>query len=263
MKLKTDEKGNVVVQDGKPVYVHDDGREVPFDASATVATITRLNREAQGHRERAESAETKLKAFEGIEDAEAARKAIELASNIDAGKLVAAGKVEEIKAAAKKAAEEQVAAMTKAHANELQVLKADNAKLTGTLHSELIGGSFTRSKFIGEKVAIPADLVQARFGNNFKIEDGKVVAYDNAGNKVFSRVRHGELADFDEALETLVTAYPNKDQILKGTVGNGGGAKPNGGGGSGGPKSISRAQFDALDSAARFAHTRGGGTIAD
>ncbi|MFK5041828.1 hypothetical protein ACI3P4_13205, partial [Glaesserella parasuis] len=27
MKLKLDEKGNVVVVDGKPVYTHDDGKE--------------------------------------------------------------------------------------------------------------------------------------------------------------------------------------------------------------------------------------------
>lgn len=250
MKLKLDDKGQVVVADGKPVYVHDDGREIPFDAAATVATITRLNGEAKGHRERAESLEGKLKAFEGIEDPEAARKAIEIASNIDAGKLVAAGKVEEIKAAAKKAAEEQVAALTKSHAAEIQTLKSEKEKLTGTLHSELLGGSFTRSKFISEKVAIPSDLVQARFGSNFKIEDGKVVAYDAAGNKVFSRARPGEIADFDEALETLVNAYPNRDQILKGTVGSGTGAKPNAG--SGGGRSMPRAEFEKLDPASQM-----------
>lgn len=27
MKLKLDDQGHVVVQDGKPVYVHDDGKE--------------------------------------------------------------------------------------------------------------------------------------------------------------------------------------------------------------------------------------------
>ena len=44
---------------------------------------------------------------------EAARKAIETVANLDAGKLLTAGKVEEIKAAAKKTAEEQVAAAIK------------------------------------------------------------------------------------------------------------------------------------------------------
>ena len=39
MKLKFDEQGHVVVQDGKPVYVHDDGKEVPFDAPQALAKI--------------------------------------------------------------------------------------------------------------------------------------------------------------------------------------------------------------------------------
>ena len=36
MKLKLDENGHVVVQDGKPVYVHDDGKEV---ASADLLAV--------------------------------------------------------------------------------------------------------------------------------------------------------------------------------------------------------------------------------
>ncbi|MGY2338005.1 hypothetical protein ACW9HW_02015 [Pseudomonas sp. SDO5532_S415] len=48
MKLKLDEQGHVVLQDAKPVYVHDDGKEVASDAAGTVATVTRLNTEARG-----------------------------------------------------------------------------------------------------------------------------------------------------------------------------------------------------------------------
>jgi hypothetical protein len=42
MKLKLDDKGQVVVQDGKPVYVADDGKEIVFDYPATLQTISRL-----------------------------------------------------------------------------------------------------------------------------------------------------------------------------------------------------------------------------
>ena len=232
MKLKLNEQGQVVVQDGKPVYVHDDGKEVAFDAPSAVSKITALNAEARTHREAKEAAEAKAKAFEGIEDAESARKALETIKNIDEGKLIAAGKVEEIKTAAQKAAQEQVAAASKAHAEELARTKQSLDKLTGDLYAEKIGGSFNRSKLITDKFAIPADLVQARFGQSFKVEEGKIVAYDQAGNKIFSRARPGELADFDEALETLVDQYPYKEQILKGSGASGGGA--GGGGGSGG-----------------------------
>lgn len=232
MKLKLDENGNVVVQNGHPVYVYDDGKEAAFDAAAAVSRITALNGEAMGHRKAKEEAEARAKAFEGIEDAEAARKALETVANLDAGQLVTAGKVEEIKAAARKTAEEQVAAAARAGAEREKTLTADITKLQCQLHAELIGGSFTRSKFAVERLAIPADLVQARFGNAFKVEEGKVIAYDGAGNKLFSRTRPGETADFDEALEQLVDQYPHKEHILKGSGSSGGGASSSGGGGS-------------------------------
>lgn len=248
MKLKLDENGHVVVQDGKPVYVHDDGKEVAFDALATVATISRLNGEAKGHREAKEAAEAKLKAFDGIEDAEAARKALEMAKNVKDGELVAAGKVEEIKAAAAKAAEERVASAAKASAEEIKRLQSENEKVMGDLYAEKIGGSFERSKLIKDKFAVPPDMVEARFGKAFKVEDGKIVAYDGAGNKIFSRSRPGDLADFDEALEMLVEQYPYRDHILKG-AGSGGGARP-GNGSGGGSKTITRAEYEADPSAA-------------
>lgn len=245
MKLKLDDQGHVVVQDGKPVYVHDDGREIAFDAPGTVANISRLNSEAKGHREAKEAAEARAKLFDGIEDADAARKAIETMKNIKDGDLITAGKVEEIKAAAKRAAEEQVAAASKQHVEELGRLKVERDTLQTTLYDEKIGGSFDRSKFIAEKLAIPGDIAKAAFGKAFKIEDGKTVAYDATGNKIFSRVRPGDLADFDEALETLVENYPHRDQIMRGSGASGGGAS--GGGSSGGKRAYTRAEFNSFD----------------
>jgi len=227
MKLKTvevDGKQYAEIQDGKPVYVEDDGKEVAFDAVGTRATITRLNAEAKQHRERAEAAEKTMKAFEGIEDAAAARKALETVANLDAKRLVDAGEVEKVK--------QEIA---KGYQAQLDEANGKAQTLEQQLYGEKIGGSFARSKVIAEKLAVPADMVQATFGSRFKIEEGKVVAYDANGNKIFSRARPGELADFDEALETLVDSYPHKDHILKSSGANGGGA-PNGGGQPNKPK---------------------------
>ena len=218
MKLKLDENGNAVLQDGKPVYVHEDGKEVAFDAHGTVATITRLNSEAKGHRERADNAEKAVKAFEGIDDPAAAKKALATVANLDAKTLVDAGEIEKVKAEISKAFQLQLDEVT----GKAQTLEQQ-------LYAEKIGGSFSRSKFIADKLAVPADMVQATFGQNLKVEDGKVVAYDAQGQKIFSRARPGELADFDEAIETLVSQYPHRDHILKSSGANGGGAQ-NGGG---------------------------------
>lgn len=227
MKLKTveiDGKQYAEVQDGKPLFVEDDGKEVAFDAVGTRSTITRLNSEAKQHRERAEAAEKTMKAFEGIEDAAAARKALETVANLDAKRLVDAGEVEKVK--------QEIA---KGYQAQLDEANGKAQTLEQQLYGEKIGGSFARSKVIAEKLAVPADMVQATFGSRFKIEEGKVVAYDANGNKIFSRARPGELADFDEALETLVDSYPHKDHILKSSGANGGGA-PNGGGQPNKPK---------------------------
>lgn len=222
MKLKLDENGNAVLQDGKPVYVHDDGKEVAFDAPGTVATITRLNSEAKGHRERAENAEKAVKAFEGIDDPAAAKKALATVANLDAKTLVDAGEIETVKTEISKAFQLQLDEVT----SKAQTLEQQ-------LYAEKIGGSFSRSKFIADKLAVPADMVQATFGQNLKVEDGKVVAYDAQGQKIFSRARPGELADFDEAIETLVSQYPHRDHILKSSDANGGGAQGGGGGNPG------------------------------
>jgi hypothetical protein len=251
MKLKL-ENGNVVVQDGKPVYVLDDGREVAHDAAATVATISRLNGEAKSHREAKEAAETRLKAFEGIDDAEAARKALETVKNIKDGELVAAGKVQEIKDAAAASAKQAVADATRAAEAREKALSEQNATLTNQLNSHIVGGSFASSKFISEKLAIPADIAQKVFGDRFKVENGKLVPMDPVGNPIFSATRHGEHADFEEAISVMVNAYPNKEMILRGSGASGGGANGSSGG-AGGKKSMTRAQFQALDPAAQAA----------
>lgn len=225
MKLKiveVDGKQYAEVLDGKPVFTGDDGKDIAFDAVGTRDTITRLNAEAKSHRERAETAEKTVKAFEGITDPAAARSALDVVSKLDQKKLVDAGEIDVVRNEISKAFQTQLDEMTsKAQTFEQQ------------LYAEKIGGSFARSKYIAEKLAVPADMVQATFGRNLKIEDGKVVAYDAQGQKIFSRARPGELADFDEAVETLVSQYPHRDHILKSSDANGGGAQGSGGGNSG------------------------------
>ena len=230
MKLKTVAiEGNTyaeVNEQGQPLYIHDDGKEVAHDAPQTVATISRLNGEARTNRERYEAAETSLKAFEGIEDPTAAKKALETLKNFDDKKLVDAGEIEKVKAEAIKAVEDKYAPIIQ-----------ERDAFQSQLHNELIGGGFARSKFIQDNIAVPADMIQATFGKNFQIEGGKVVAVGADGQKIYSRARPGEVADFDEALEVLVGGYQHKDSILKGNQSGGGGFQGNGGNKSG-PQSL-------------------------
>jgi len=244
MKLKLDDNSNAVIQDGKPVYIKDDGTEVVFDVVGTTATISRLTGELKTTRQDKEKAETALAAFDGIDDPTAAKKALATVKNYDEKKLVDAGEVEKVKAEAIKAVEEKYAPIVQQR-DELQ----------SQLHSELIGGGFARSQMIKDKISVPADMIQAQFGRNFKVEGGKVVAYDNNGNQIFSSSRPGELADFDEALEQLVNGYQFKDQILNGSKAGGGDF----GGQKGGQGGVKASLADCKTEAEKIAYLKQAG----
>jgi hypothetical protein len=243
----------------QPIFIHADGREAPFDADATVSTIGRLNGEAKAHREGKEAAELRLKSFEGIEDGPAALAALTTVKSLSAGELKTAAQVQEIKDAAAKSATEAVAAATRQSAEALKAATDQNAKLTGDLNNHIIGGSFAGSKFIAEKLAIPADMAQTFFGSRFKVDGGKLVPMDAQGNPIFSATNHGNHADFDEAIQIMVGQYANKDMILKGSGASGGGAKQ--GGAAAGAKTITRAQFDSMDQGSRAAALKDGARI--
>ncbi len=166
-------------------------------------------------REARSKLQKELKKFEGIEDPEGALKALDTFKKLDQKKLIDAGEVDKVKAEVTKAMQGKI--------DELQSLVTKKDQI---LTDELIGGRFSRSKFIGERMTIPTDLVESKFRDRFKIEDGAVVGYNQQGNKIFSRDKPGELADFDEALMIIVEGYPYKDSILKGSAATGPGITP-------------------------------------
>ena len=164
-----------------------------------------------------------------------------------------AGQVEEVKQATIKAIRAEY---------EPVVVERDQYK--SELFNERIGGAFARSPFIvgdKSKVIAPSDMMQAMFGNRFKVEGGKTVPMGLDGKPMFSQRHPGEVADFDEGLELMVEAYPNKAAILRSTGASGGGARGAGQSGGGGAKQMTRAQFDALDPMARAAAVKGGTAI--
>lgn len=263
MPFKFNADGTIAIDAEKklPIFINADGVEAAFDADTTVANIGRLNGEAKANRIAKEAAEAALKPFKdaGITDATAAAEAVQTMANIKAGDLTTAAKVQEIKDAAAKSANEAVAAATRAAEEKQRALTEQNAKLTQDLNNHIIGGSFASSKFIADKLAIPADIAQKVFGDRFKVDNGKLVPLGSDGNPIFSATNHGNHADFEEALQVMVGQYANKDMILKGSGASGGGAT--GGAGAAGAKTITRAQFDSMDQGARAAALKGGSKI--
>lgn len=266
MPFKFNADGTIAIDAEKklPIFINADGVEAAFDADTTVANIGRLNGEAKANRIAKEAAEAALKPFKdaGITDAAAAAAALQTVGNIASGELTTAAKVQEIKDAATRTANEAVANATRAAEEKQRILTETNTKLTQDLNNHIIGGSFAGSKFIADKLAIPADIAQTFFGSRFKVDSGKLVPMDAQGNPIFSATRHGEHADFDEAIQVMVGQYANKDMILKGSGASGGGAA-GGGAGAGGKKEMGRSQFFALDPAGQAAAVKAGTVITD
>jgi len=237
MKLLIDDAGHATLENGKPVYVHEDGQKIAFDAPASMAKIKELNGEAAKHRNDAKGFKDKLDVYGELDPVEAL-KALETIKNFDDKKLVDAGEVEALKR------------------NLSETFNEEKTKLTETIGAKdsqiynlMIGSQFAKSAFLAEKVVLPADMVQASFGKNFKVEDdgkgGLVVNGYLNGDKIFSRETPGETAGFEESLKTIIDAYPLKDRILK--------SSDNGGSGSGGGQNNANGQEQSKSTQQKYA----------
>ena len=146
MKLKTVEVNGKsyaeVDANGLPVYVHDDGKEIGFDAAQAVGKISSLNGEAKSHREAKEAAEVSLAKFSGITDPIKALEALEMMTKIDQKKLIDAGAVDQVRAD-----------ITKSFQTQLDEANNRATTLEGQLYESMIGGNFSGSKFITDKIA--------------------------------------------------------------------------------------------------------------
>jgi hypothetical protein len=244
-KLSEDGK-TIEMKDGNPIWIDANNGEATLAHDA----ITRLNGEAKTLRQRAETAEASLVPFKDIDPA-AAKKAIELTKNIDAKKLIDAGEVEKLKNDIKAEFNSQLTELT-----------TSNQKLTTDYNDLRVNSVFAQSDFIRDNIAVPRDMFEASFRNNFKIVDGNIQVFDKSGNRVMSKAKLGEHAEPEEALQILVDQHPQKATILKANQNSGGGN--NGGGGHRpGNRTVTRAAFEALTPAER-AHTAaeaGKGTV--
>jgi hypothetical protein len=242
MKLKLNEQGAVVLNDGKPVYVRDDGSEMAFDAARAVAKINELTGEAKGHREAKEAAEAKLSVFGDLDPARA-REALEAAAS---GK----GKPD-------------VDALKAEIAKSYEPIVQERDALKSQLNGLALENAFKGSKFVSDKLAIPADFAQAYFAKMFKVENGKTVPVNQDGNPIYSRNNPGEVASFDEALEIMVSGHPHRDSILKGSNATGSGAEKAKTVSDGGQKTVTRTQFDAMSHPDRATFAKDGGKVID
>jgi hypothetical protein len=138
--------------------------------------------------------------------------------------------------------------------------------LQAKLTQQTIGEAFRSSKFVAERLTLPADIIASHFGQHFTIDGGRIVGLDANGTQIWSRARIGEIADFDEALSVLVGRYEHRDAIMTAPPQQGSGVAspvvPPDGKPPGAPV-MKRAAFDAMSAGDRGKFALSGGKVVD
>jgi hypothetical protein len=243
LKLKV-EDDKVVVNNGMPVYVDDEGKDVEVDANRLFSKVNELNAENKTHREKYDGVRPVLDLFDGIEDVTewktTADAALETVKKLDDKKLIDAGKVDEVTAAMKIAHEEDKRKQQTSWEKKDEAYQKELRKKDSKIYELMVTAEFGRSPFFtGEnpKTNLDPEIAEAYFSKYFKVEEndqGKlhVVGYRDNGKVIYSNKVPGDIAPFTEALEIIIDDHPKKNAILD--IGKSGSGSKGGGGGGGG-----------------------------
>lgn len=235
MAWKTDNNNQVVVQDGHPVWVYDDGKESPFDAGSALQKIGSVTAESVARKNRIKELETKLEPFSTIDNPSEfitqAREALNTLQNLKDKEIMEAGEVEAIKKRVAESYEGKIKDIEKSLKFQIEERERVIKSKDDGIHKLLIEGAFMQSEFLRHKTVWSPDLTYAKYGSMFTVKESDngelmAVALDQNGNEILSRREAGSPASVDEVLESIVNSRKDKDSILRGNQ-SGSGSKPN------------------------------------
>lgn len=229
VELEDGKKAIVTDDTGNPLVVKSDGTEFGIDAIGLYSKVPELQAEAKKYRKKGNEIKAqlegqvtvlqeKLAVFDGIEDPDSAKQAIETVTNLKDGDLVKAGEVANLKRQMTETFDADKAKLQKTFNKELKQLQESNAALVTSRDQTVLSSNFAKSKLIREKLSIPVDIAETYFGKNFKIEivDNKPTPIGYVGeDKIYSKANPGSVASFDEALSHILDNYHDKDAIMK------------------------------------------------
>ena len=216
-----------MTEDGKSVALNDKGfivmidteqpdgkKEIPVDAVHIFKT-------AQESQAKIKNLTDKIKEFESFSEV---LKKHNIEKPADIEKVIkdaeSAKKKPEYEEMKKAALAEQQEAFNK----QTEELKKQIAEKESEIFDLTVRSQFRTSKFVTDQLTSPS-IAERMFVNNFRVEktaDGKyrTIGYLN-GEKILSPSKGFEPADFDEALEILVTKDPDGDNIRKAKIAGG------------------------------------------
>jgi hypothetical protein len=252
LKLKVDEDGKVQIKDDKPVYIDQDGQEVALDAPKLWGDLKAANNESAERRHKLTEMEAFIedmkKKYDGIEDPEVAKKAIETIKNLSDKQIMDAGEVERLKQGIKDGYELQIKQTKESFEKAIKEKDTVITMKDSQIRDQLVRGAFEASDYLRDKTVLVPDFAYAYFGNNFAIKEvnGKLRAVGMYNNEPIMSLAHpGELASTEEAVEFLVEKHPQKERIVK-IQGSGGGAFTPAGGVDPSQKSLAESFYPTM-----------------
>lgn len=225
LKFKVDGDGKVAVsKDGTVTLLQEDNTEVVADAaplSGLFKTLGTLREQVRTAEEKAAELDKELRKVGATDEERAEVLALSRKARALSDKdMVEAGKLEEL-------LQTRTAALREKYEKELAELRGTLSAKDSQVYNLEVGSKFaginnTGRPFDGAKWTPTSDMVQALFEKNFRVENGKMVAYlrlpgtndpKDPGERVYNA--QGQPADFDEALAILRDKHPNRDKWKK------------------------------------------------
>lgn len=226
-----------------------------------IDTTEGLDASVAGLYDKTESGKFRLK-VEGIEDTSGLKRKVE---ELLAEKKSQQQKAAEAEAAAARAAEESarksgdVDALDKSwqkkHAETLAAKDAELGNMRGTLNRLLVDNVAVQ---LANDLALPGSAallmphIKSRLEVDISSGEPKTIVIGQDGKR--------SALTIDE-LKAEFASNPAFAPVLAGSKATGGGANGSNGKGGGAAKTVTRAQFDAMNSSERMQHVKSGGTI--
>lgn len=176
---------------------------------------------------------------------------IEKAKNFDSIKTK---DIDEIKRQLGESTREKIESIQKDFSSKEEKYQMELMEAEDQIRKLMINDKFSSSDFIKKNCAdIPIDIIINSFSNKFKVEkdeDGRriTVGYKTDGKPIYSEIKTGDLADFDEAVGKMIKEDKNSGFYLKGIVGAG-----TGGGGGRSTQNSVKAEIAKLQKEGRYA----------
>jgi hypothetical protein len=251
MKIKLDENGTAVLQDGNPVYVQDDGSDMVVNPDQLFSKIKELNSESKTRRLEINSLKEKFGVFSGIENLEdwkqKADQAISLANDLDNSKLIKAGEVSDLKNKLRSEFEADKQNLISQFSEAKKEFDSNIKEKEDAIFNLMVGNKFATSDYFNgspdSKTILPADIAMSYFSKHFSVEKDlkgnlRFVGKDHNGNNINGL--DGEPASFEVAIKKIIDESPLKTQIMRAPGGSGSGSLGGSSDGSSGRDDFSR-----------------------